>query len=52
MVKNTSRYFMQKYKDIDGCIAHGYTPVDKTDALRFKTYFENTVPHVDLRGYN
>lgn len=52
MVKNTPRYFMQKYKDIDGCIAHGYTPVDKADALLFKTYFENTVPHVDLRGYN
>lgn len=52
MVKNAPRYFMQKYKDIDGCISHGYTPVDKADVLRFKTYFENSVRNVGLRGYN
>lgn len=52
MVKNAPRYFMQKYKDIDGCISHGYTPVDKADVLRFQTYFENSVRTVGLRGYN
>lgn len=51
-VKGAKRYVMQKYKDSEGCISHGYTPLEKDDVQRFATYFDGLVEKVDLRGYN
>lgn len=51
LVSGAPRYFMQKYNDNDGCIAHGYTPVPKADAERYKEYFADKVGFVSLRGY-
>ena len=50
-VSGAPRYFMQKYNDNDGCIAHGYTPVDKDVAESYKEYFAGKVGLVALRGY-
>ena len=51
LVSGAPRYFMQKYNDNDGCIAHGYTPVDKSDAQEFEKLFVGKVGKVELRGY-
>ena len=51
LVSGAPRYFMQKYNDNDGCIAHGYTPVPKADAESYKEYFAGKVGIVSLRGY-
>lgn len=51
LVSGAPRYFMQKYNDNDGCIAHGYTPVDKADAEKYIEYFKGKVGKVELRGY-
>jgi len=51
LVSGAPRYFMQKYNDNDGCIAHGYTPVPKADAENYKEYFADKVNFVSLRGY-
>lgn len=51
LVSGAPRYFMQKYNDNDGCIAHGYTPVPKADAESYKEYFAGKVGMVSLRGY-
>ena len=51
LVSGAPRYFMQKYNDNDGCIAHGYTPVDKAIAESYKSYFAEKVGLVSLRGY-
>lgn len=51
LVLGAPRYFMQKYNDNDGCIAHGYTPVDKADAEKYIEYFKGKVGKVELRGY-
>ena len=51
LVSGAPRYFMQKYNDNDGCIAHGYTPVPEADAESYKEYFAGKVGIVSLRGY-
>ncbi len=51
LVSGAPRYFMQKYNDNEGCIAHGYTPVDKATAEGYKEYFVGKVDAVSLRGY-
>ena len=51
LVSGAPRYFMQKYNDNDGCIAHGYIPVPKADAESYKEYFAGKVGMVSLRGY-
>lgn len=51
LVSGAPRYFIQKYNDNDGCIAHGYTPVDKADAEKYIEYFKGKVGKVELRGY-
>lgn len=45
-------YYMQKYKDSEGCISHGFHSVDKSEALEFAKLFEGRVGAVGLRGYN
>ena len=51
LVSGAPRYFMQKYNDNDGCIAHGYTPVPKAEAESYKAFFADKVGIVSLRGY-
>ena len=51
LVSGAPRYFMQKYNDNDGCIAHGYTPVPEADAESYKEYFAGKVGIVSHRGY-
>lgn len=51
-IDGAKRYFMQKYKDGDGCIAHGFHPVDEAVARGYVGIFENRVGQVGLRGYN
>lgn len=50
-VQGANRYYMQKYKDNDGCISHGYTPIEKEEAEKFIKIFENKVGFTGLRGY-
>lgn len=50
-IKGGKSYFMQCYKDNDGCISHGFSEVQKQDVERFKLYFANCVDRVDTRGY-
>ena len=51
LVSGAPRYFLQKYNDNDGCIAHGYTPVPKAEAESYKAFFADKVGIVSLRGY-
>lgn len=51
-IDGAQKYFMQKYKDDDECIRHGFNPIDKQEAEKFKTYFEQHVQTIGLRGYN
>ncbi len=44
-------YYMQHYKDNDGCIAHGFSEVSKNDVERYKKYFEGKVEKIGIRGY-
>ncbi len=50
-IDGAKRYFMQKYKDGEGCIAHGFSPVAREEAERFCLFFQNKVKKVGLRGY-
>lgn len=52
MIKGAQKYFMQKYKDDDECIRHGFNSIDKQEVEKFKTYFERHVQTIGLRGYN
>lgn len=45
------RYFLQKYKDNEGCISHGYSEVSKQKVDEFVKLFEGRVAKVGLRGY-
>lgn len=51
-VDGGKRYYMQKYKDNDGCIEHGFTPVEKSVAEEYAKLFEGKVGIVGLRSYN
>lgn len=51
-IGGAKRYYMQKYKDNDGCISHGYNEIKKQDAQSFMELFEGKVKVVGLRGYN
>lgn len=50
-ISGAQRYFMQKYNDNDGCIAHGFTAFDKAEAESFRSIFEGRVGSVGIRGY-
>ncbi len=52
LINGAPRYFLQKYNDNEGCLLHGYTAVDKNDALRLSLYFDGKVAKTGLRGYN
>jgi len=51
-VEGGKRYYMQKYKDSEGCISHGYHEIEKARAEEFATLFKDKVGKVGLRGYN
>lgn len=51
LINGAKKYFMQKYKDNEGCIAHGFSPVEKDEAEKFKTLFDGKVAKIGLRGY-
>ncbi|MCQ2409106.1 MAG: anaerobic ribonucleoside-triphosphate reductase activating protein [Clostridia bacterium] len=51
-ISGAKRYFMQHYKDNEGCISHGYTPVEKAEAEEFKKLFDNKVQIIGMRGFN
>lgn len=51
-VSGANAYYMQKYKDSEGCISHGYHEIDKATAEEFARLFNGKVGRVGLRGYN
>lgn len=50
-INGAQRYFMQKYKDNEECISHGFSPIEKNEAEKFKTFFDGKVAKIGLRGY-
>lgn len=52
MIKGAKRYYMQKYKDSEGCISHGYTAIEKPEAEEYAKLFEGKVDFVGYRGFN
>lgn len=50
-ISGANAYFIQKYKDSEGCISHGYHEVSKATATEFAKFFEGKVGKVGLRGY-
>lgn len=51
LIKGAKKYFMQKYKDSDECIAHGFLPIEKEVVEKYKAFFEGKTENVGLRGY-
>lgn len=51
-IRGAKRYFMQKYKDSEGCISHGYTPIEKPEAEEYAKLFEGKVDYVGFRGFH
>ncbi len=51
-VKGAKRYFIQGYKDREGCIEHGFHMVEKEKALRFRAILEEAGIKASLRGYD
>lgn len=50
-INGAQRYFMQKYKDNEECISHGFSPIEKDEAEKFKAFFDGKVAKIGLRGY-
>lgn len=50
-IKGANAYYMQHYKDSEGCISHGYHDIEKAEAEHFMTLFDGKVGKVGLRGY-
>lgn len=51
LINGADKYFMQKYKDNEECIAHGFSPIEKEEAEKFKSLFIGKVAKIGLRGY-
>jgi len=51
-ISGAKRYYIQKYKDNEGCLSHGYTEVEKPEAELYLSYFKDKVSFTGLRGYN
>ncbi len=45
------RYYLQRYFDGEGCIAHGFHEVSKEKAQTFQAILEKNIGFVALRGY-
>ncbi len=50
-ISGAKRYFLQKYKDNEGCLSHGYSEVSRQKADEFVKILEDKVGKVGLRGY-
>ncbi len=51
LINGAKKYFMQKYKDNEECIEHGFSPVEKDETENFKSFFDGKVSKIGLRGY-
>lgn len=51
-VSGANAYYMQHYKDSEGCISHGYHEISKATAEKYAELFKDKVGKVGLRGYN
>ncbi len=51
LIKGAKKYFLQKYKDTESCILHGYTAVPLEVVEGYKTILESKIDFVGLRGY-
>lgn len=51
-IKGTDKYFLQKFKDGEGCIVQGYSPIDKNTANEFIDILTPYVKTPRLRGYD
>lgn len=50
-VDGADKYFLQRYKDGDECLSHGYTEVPKEVAESWLRLFDGKVKITGLRGY-
>lgn len=50
-IEGADAYFLQKYVDREGCIAHGFHDVEQSTAEKWLTYFRGKVAKTGLRGY-
>lgn len=50
-ISGADAYFMQKYKDNEGCISHGFTAFDKSELEPFVSIMSNKVKKTGTRGY-
>ncbi len=51
-INGAKRFFFQKYVDSEGCISHGYTPIEKPEAEELAKLFDGKVDYVGLRGFH
>jgi len=51
LVGGAKHFYLQQYIDREDCIAHGFHPVDKEKALRWKAILSKEIEEVSLRGY-
>ncbi len=52
LIKGAKRFFFQHYKDSEGCISHGFTPIEKNEAEELLKLFDGKAEFVGLRGFN
>lgn len=51
-VSGAKRYYVQGYKDSEGCIEHGFHAVSKQKAEDYLAFFKDKVGVVGMRGFN
>lgn len=50
-LQGAEKYFVQRYRDADGCLSHGYTEVPELTAKGFVSALSKYVKNAALRGY-
>lgn len=51
LLKGANKYFLQKYKDSDECISHGFSEIDKEEVDIYVDYLNKSIKTVGVRGY-
>ncbi len=51
LINGAKKYFIQKYKDCEACISHGYHEVDKEVVENYANIMRKSVDMVGIRGY-
>lgn len=51
LLRGAKKYYLQKFKSVDGCINPSLNEVSKEEAIKFKEVLENEINEVYLRGY-